>query len=83
MTSAVDVSCSRGMSWVLSSSATRGKEGCDIGKGGGGRKSTRGGMLRANNGGNTSDGRAKEVVEGGRIVISMAESLWGGGDASG
>jgi len=77
MTSAVDVNFSRGMSWVLSSSATRGKEGCDIDEGGGGRKS-RGRMLRADNGGNTSDGRAKEVVEGERIVISMVESLCGG-----
>jgi len=77
VTSEVDVSCSRGLSWELSSSATRGKEGCDMGESGGGRKS-RGRMLRVDNGGNT-DGRAKEVVEGGRIVISMAESLCGWG----
>lgn len=45
-------------------------------EGGGGRDS-RGRMLRADNGGNTAGGRAKDVVEGERIVISMAESLCG------
>lgn len=73
MTSGVDVSCSGGLSWVLSSSARKGEEGWDMGESGGGRKA-RGRMLRVDNGGNASDGGAKEVVEGGRIVISMAES---------
>ena len=59
----------------------RGEESCDIGEGSGGRNS-RGRMLRVDNGGNTSSGRTKEVVEGERIVISMVESLCGGGGAS-
>lgn len=82
MTSAVDVSCPWGVSWASSSSATGGEESCDIDEGSGGRKS-RGRMLRVDNGGNTSSGRTKEVVEGERIVISMVESLCGGGGASG
>lgn len=63
---------------MSSSSAMRGEGCCDIGEGSGGRKS-RGRMLRVDNGGNTSSGRTKEVVEGERIVISMVESLCGGG----
>ena len=78
MTSAVDVICSGCVSWVSSSSTTRGQEGCDIDEGSGGRKS-RGRMFRVDSGGNTSSGRTKEVVEGERIVISMVESLCGGG----